>query len=45
VVITGVRQHNYAWDLKRDCSDAASSTVGSEFVGRSITSGSNGADA
>jgi alkaline phosphatase D len=44
VVITGDRHQNYAWDLKRDYADAASPTVGSEFVGTSITTGGNGAD-
>ncbi|WP_020673573.1 alkaline phosphatase D family protein [Amycolatopsis nigrescens] len=44
VVITGDRHQNYAWDLKRDYADAGSPTVGSEFVGTSISSGGNGAD-
>ncbi|PXY22403.1 alkaline phosphatase D family protein [Prauserella muralis] len=44
VVITGDRHQNYAWDLKRDFGDSGSATVGSEFVGTSITSGGNGAD-
>ncbi|WP_199432188.1 alkaline phosphatase D family protein [Qaidamihabitans albus] len=44
VVITGDRHQNYAWDLKRDFTDPASPTVGSEFVGTSITSGGDGAD-
>ncbi|MFF5989509.1 alkaline phosphatase D family protein [Prauserella flavalba] len=44
VVITGDRHQNYAWDLKRDFTDPGSATVGSEFVGTSITSGGNGAD-
>ncbi|MGP4015090.1 alkaline phosphatase D family protein [Saccharopolyspora sp. 5N708] len=44
VVITGDRHQNYAWDLKKDFEDPNSSTVASEFVGTSITSGGNGAD-
>jgi alkaline phosphatase D len=44
VVITGDRHQNYAWDLKRDYADPGSPTVGSEFVGTSITTGGNGAD-
>ncbi|MEV5301381.1 alkaline phosphatase D family protein [Amycolatopsis methanolica] len=44
VVITGDRHQNYAWDLKRDYADPGSATVGSEFVGTSITSGGDGAD-
>ncbi|MFG2003832.1 alkaline phosphatase D family protein [Spirillospora sp. NPDC048911] len=44
VVITGDRHQNYAWDLKRDYADPNSPTVGTEFVGSSITSGGDGAD-
>ncbi|MBE1603185.1 alkaline phosphatase D [Actinopolymorpha pittospori] len=44
VVITGDRHQNYAWDLKKDYADPDSPTVGSEFVGTSITSGGDGAD-
>ncbi|WP_251023311.1 alkaline phosphatase D family protein [Streptomyces sp. ISL-10] len=44
VVITGDRHQNYAWDLKRDYADPESATVGSEFVGTSVTSGGDGAD-
>ncbi|MFE7330278.1 alkaline phosphatase D family protein [Streptomyces sp. NPDC057565] len=44
VVITGDRHQNYAWDLKRDYQDPESPTVGSEFVGTSITSGGDGVD-
>ncbi|MEU1894160.1 alkaline phosphatase D family protein [Streptomyces pristinaespiralis] len=44
VVITGDRHQNYAWDLKRDYEDPGSATVGSEFVGTSVTSGGDGAD-
>jgi alkaline phosphatase D len=44
VVITGDRHQNYAWDLKRDYEDPGSATVGSEFVGTSVTSGGDGTD-
>ncbi|OAH12680.1 alkaline phosphatase D family protein [Streptomyces jeddahensis] len=44
VVITGDRHQNYAVDLKRDFADPESRTVGSEFVGTSLTSGGDGAD-
>ncbi|MEV6266187.1 alkaline phosphatase D family protein [Kribbella sp. NPDC051936] len=44
VVITGDRHQNYALELKRDFADPDSATVGTEFVGTSITSGGNGAD-
>jgi alkaline phosphatase D len=44
VVITGDRHRNYALDLKRDYAKASSAVVGTEFVGTSITSGSDGAD-
>ena len=44
VVVTGDRHQNYAWDLKRDYTDPESATVGSEFVGTSVTSGGDGAD-
>lgn len=44
VVVTGDRHQNYAWDLKRDYADPGSPTVGSEFVGTSVTSGGDGAD-
>lgn len=44
VVITGDRHQNYAWDLKQDYADPDSPTVGSEFVGTSISSGGDGAD-
>jgi len=43
-VITGDRHQNYALELKRDFADPDSVTVGTEFVGTSITSGGNGAD-
>lgn len=44
VVITGDRHTNYAVDLKADYSDPDSPTVGSEFVGTSISSGGDGED-
>ncbi|ONH59209.1 alkaline phosphatase [Frankia sp. CcI49] len=44
VVITGDRHQNYAADLRLDYADVNSPTVGSEFVGTSITTGGNGAD-
>ncbi|MEW2359467.1 alkaline phosphatase D family protein [Spirillospora sp. NPDC029432] len=44
VVFSGDRHQNYAVDLKRDYDDADSPTVGSEFVGTSLTSGGDGAD-
>ncbi len=44
VVITGDRHQNYALELKRDYENPASATVGTEFVGTSITSGGDGAD-
>lgn len=44
VVITGDRHQNYALELKRDFANPDSATVGTEFVGTSITSGGNGAD-
>ncbi|MER5177559.1 alkaline phosphatase D family protein [Streptomyces sp. NPDC002896] len=44
VAITGDRHQNYAVDLKRDFADPESRTVGSEFVGTSVTSGGDGSD-
>lgn len=44
VVLTGDIHSNWVADLKRDFSDPASATVGTEFVGTSITSGGDGAD-
>jgi alkaline phosphatase D len=44
VVVTGDRHQNYALDLKRDYSEPTAATVGTEFVGTSITSGADGAD-
>ncbi len=44
VVLTGDIHSNWAADLKLDFDDQASKTVGSEFVGTSITSGGDGSD-
>ncbi|WP_067971520.1 alkaline phosphatase D family protein [Nocardiopsis trehalosi] len=44
VVITGDRHQNYAADLKADYADEDSATVGTEFVGTSITSSGDGRD-
>ena len=44
VVITGDIHSNWVADLKLDFADPKSPTVGTEFVGTSITSGGNGAD-
>ncbi|TWD80890.1 alkaline phosphatase D [Kribbella amoyensis] len=44
VVITGDRHQNYALELKRDFADPDSATVGTEFVGTSVTSGGDGSD-
>ncbi len=44
VVLTGDIHSNWVADLKLDFSDEKSPTVGTEFVGTSITSGGNGAD-
>ena len=44
VVITGDIHSNWAADLKLDFDKQSSKTVGSEFVGTSITSGGDGAD-
>ncbi|MFG2000502.1 alkaline phosphatase D family protein [Spirillospora sp. NPDC048911] len=44
VVVSGDRHQNYAVDLKRDYDDPNSPTVGSEFVGTSVTSGGDGTD-
>ena len=44
VVITGDRHQNYALELKRDYANPDSATVGTEFVGTSITSGGDGSD-
>ena len=43
VVLTGDIHSNWVADLKLDFSDEKSPTVGTEFVGTSITSGGNGA--
>lgn len=44
VVLTGDIHSNWVADLKLDFADPKSPTVGTEFVGTSITSGGNGAD-
>ncbi len=44
VVITGDAHRSAAADLKLDFSDEHSATVGTEFLGTSITSGGNGTD-
>ena len=44
VVITGDMHNNWAADLKANYDDPSSETLGSEFIGTSITSGGDGAD-
>ena len=44
VVLTGDRHANWMADLKADFADPGSATLGTEFVGTSITSGGDGAD-
>ena len=44
VVITGDIHSNWVADLKLNFADTSSPTVGTEFVGTSITSGGDGAD-
>lgn len=44
VVVTGDRHQNYAADLKADYTDPDSATVGTEFVGTSISSSGDGQD-
>lgn len=44
IVITGDVHSHWAMDLKRDPEDFESATVGSEFVGTSISSGGDGVD-
>ncbi|MCA1843587.1 MAG: alkaline phosphatase D family protein, partial [Actinobacteria bacterium] len=44
VVLTGDFHSNWVADLKADFDDPASATVGTEFVGTSITSGGDGSD-
>ncbi|HYI96307.1 MAG TPA: alkaline phosphatase D family protein [Bryobacteraceae bacterium] len=44
VVLTGDIHSNWVADLKIDFSDPKSATIGTEFVGTSITSGGDGAD-
>jgi alkaline phosphatase D len=42
IVITGDIHRNYAYDLKADFSNPDAPTVGTEYVGTSLTSGMNG---
>jgi alkaline phosphatase D len=44
IVISGDVHNNWLADLKADFSDPDSPTVGTEFVGTSISSGGDGAD-
>ncbi|RPI44910.1 MAG: alkaline phosphatase, partial [Betaproteobacteria bacterium] len=44
VVVTGDVHHNCVGELKEDFSDPGSATLGTEFVGTSITSGGDGSD-
>lgn len=44
IVLTGDIHSNWAADLKADFADPQSATVGTEFVGTSITSGGDGSD-
>lgn len=44
VVLTGDIHSNWVADLKADFADPKSATVGTEFVGTSITSGGDGSD-
>jgi alkaline phosphatase D len=44
VVLTGDFHSNWVADLKANFDDPASATVGTEFVGTSITSGGDGSD-
>ena len=44
IVLTGDIHSNWVADLKKDFSNPRSETVGTEFVGTSITSGGDGAD-
>ena len=44
VVLTGDVHAHYAAELKADFDDPASNTIGTEFVGTSISSGGDGAD-
>jgi alkaline phosphatase D len=44
VVLTGDVHAHYAAELKANFDDPASATIGSEFVGTSISSGGNGVD-
>jgi alkaline phosphatase D len=44
IVLTGDVHANWVAELKADFADAESATIGSEFVGTSITSGGDGVD-
>lgn len=44
LIVTGDAHRSVAADLKQDFSDASSRTVGTEFLGTSISSGGDGAD-
>jgi alkaline phosphatase D len=44
LIVTGDAHRSVAADLKQDFGDSASRTVGTEFLGTSITSGGDGAD-
>ncbi|HIZ35065.1 MAG TPA: alkaline phosphatase D family protein [Candidatus Ruania gallistercoris] len=44
VVLTGDVHRNYVLDLKADYDDPDSATIGAEFAGTSLTSGSDGVD-
>ncbi len=44
IVLTGDVHQSYAADIKADFNDQASATIGSEFVGTSISSGGDGSD-
>jgi alkaline phosphatase D len=44
VVLTGDVHANYAAELKADFDDPLSDTIGTEFVGTSISSGGDGVD-
>lgn len=44
IVLTGAAHRSVAADLKLDFKDASSVTVGTEFLGTSISSGGDGSD-
>jgi len=44
IVLTGDVHNNWACDIKADFDDPSSRTLGSEFVGTSISTGGNGTD-